>query len=192
MTEEPKLVRPPWVTEEEFSDMTAKRCFGTEGIPGTPEGDTSRFYTNEAHTEWIDINYDEAKAGIPGVDFTLEDPLTFADGRKVASAADWAARRRKLLAIVPRRWNSLTLRHLVDSIKIHVDGRVERFPCAFPGRYSSACMLGGCPPDRFFAVKIRGFSIDHAVSRQGEAQSSPVSHSGSGLTAPVASAAAGQ
>ena len=40
-------------------------------------------------------NYDKDK--IPP--YTLEDPLTFADGRKVATADDWAARRREILDI---------------------------------------------------------------------------------------------
>ena len=41
------------------------------------------------------VNYDPAKTG----SYTLEDPLTFADGRKVKSAADWPARRAELLQI---------------------------------------------------------------------------------------------
>ena len=76
--------------------------FGIESIPGTPEPDTTRLYANEAHTEWVDINYDEAKAGVDGRDFTLEDPLTFADGRRVENAADWAERRREILALFER------------------------------------------------------------------------------------------
>ena len=80
----------------------SKLVFGIESMPGTPEPDTTRLYTNEAHTEWVDINYDEAKAGVAGRDFTLEDPLTFADGRRVENAADWAERRRKLLALFER------------------------------------------------------------------------------------------
>ena len=35
------------------------------------------------------VNYDESRIG----PYALEDPLTFADGRKVRSAADWEARR---------------------------------------------------------------------------------------------------
>ena len=80
----------------------SKLVFGIETIPGTPEPDTSRIYTNEARTEWVDINYDEAKAGVPGVDFTLEDPLVFADGHQVATPADWPARRRELLDLFER------------------------------------------------------------------------------------------
>lgn len=40
-------------------------------------------------------NYDKSK--IPP--YTLEDPLTFVDGRKVATAADWAERRKEILGI---------------------------------------------------------------------------------------------
>ena len=40
-------------------------------------------------------NYDKSK--IPP--YTLEDPLTFVDGRKVKNAADWAARRKEILGI---------------------------------------------------------------------------------------------
>ena len=43
-------------------------------------------------------NYDEAKVA----PYTLEDPLTFADGRKLASAAEWPARRREILDIFAR------------------------------------------------------------------------------------------
>ena len=45
-----------------------------------------------------DANYDKSK--IPP--YTLEDPLTFADGRKVKTSADWAERRREILGIFAR------------------------------------------------------------------------------------------
>ena len=67
--------------------MTIRRVFGIETIPGSPEPDTSRIYVNEARTAWVDVNYDESKAGVLGADYTLEDPLVFADGRKVATRA---------------------------------------------------------------------------------------------------------
>ena len=41
------------------------------------------------------INYDKSKIGT----YELEDPLTFVDGRKVKSAADWESRRREILGI---------------------------------------------------------------------------------------------
>lgn len=40
-------------------------------------------------------NYDESKVG----PYTLEDPLTFVDGRKVATPADWQERRREIVRI---------------------------------------------------------------------------------------------
>ena len=40
-------------------------------------------------------NYDKSKIS----PYTLEDPLTFVDGRKVKTAADWAARRKEILGI---------------------------------------------------------------------------------------------
>ena len=40
-------------------------------------------------------NYNEAKVA----PYTLEDPLTFADGRKLSSPADWPARRAEILGI---------------------------------------------------------------------------------------------
>ncbi|HMV50763.1 MAG TPA: acetylxylan esterase [Blastocatellia bacterium] len=40
-----------------------------------------------------EANYDEAKVGA----YTLPDPLVMADGRKVATPDDWAARRREIL-----------------------------------------------------------------------------------------------
>ena len=82
--------------------MTIRRVFGIETIPGSPEPDTSRIYVNEARTAWVDVNYDESKAGVLGADYTLEDPLVFADGRKVATPADWPARRRELLDLFER------------------------------------------------------------------------------------------
>jgi hypothetical protein len=42
-----------------------------------------------------EANYDKSK--IPP--YTLEDPLTFVDGRKVKNAADWAERRKEILGI---------------------------------------------------------------------------------------------
>lgn len=43
-------------------------------------------------------NYDERKVG----SYTLEDPLVFADGRPVADASQWPARRREILDIFAR------------------------------------------------------------------------------------------
>ena len=43
-------------------------------------------------------NYDESKVA----PYTLEDPLAFADGRKLTSAAEWPARRKEILEIFAR------------------------------------------------------------------------------------------
>ena len=88
----------PWVTDEE-REFFKRRTYGLETNPGTPESDAARFYTNPEKTEWVDFNYDEAKAGELGKDYTLEDPLAFADGRKVETAADWPARRKEILKL---------------------------------------------------------------------------------------------
>ena len=45
-----------------------------------------------------EANYDKSK--IPP--YTLEDPLVFVDGRRVATPADWAERRREILGIFAR------------------------------------------------------------------------------------------
>lgn len=41
------------------------------------------------------VNYDESKVGT----YTLEDPLTFVNGRKVRNASDWEKRRQEILGI---------------------------------------------------------------------------------------------
>ena len=89
----------PWVTDEE-RDLVRTRVFASESQPGTPERDTTRFYVNREKSEYVEFNYDESKAG-EGT-YTLEDPLTFVDGRKVKTAADWPARRREILKIFER------------------------------------------------------------------------------------------
>lgn len=54
--------------------------------------------TRQYGQDRIVVNYDESKVA----PYTLEDPLTFADGRKVTNAADWQARRRELLDLFAR------------------------------------------------------------------------------------------
>ena len=88
-----------WVTDEERERVRNRVC-GIEAQPGTPEGDAKRFYTNSEKTEFVEFNYDESKAG-EGT-YALEDPLTFVDGRKVMTPADWAARRNEILGIFER------------------------------------------------------------------------------------------
>ena len=86
----------PWVTDEE-REFVKNRVVKVEGIPGTPEGDAKRFYSNKELTEYVEFNYDESKAG-EGT-YTLEDPLSFADGRKLKDKSEWPARRREILRI---------------------------------------------------------------------------------------------
>jgi hypothetical protein len=47
------------------------------------------------HEKQDDVNYDESKIA----PYTLEDPLTFVDGRKLTSPAEWPQRRREILDI---------------------------------------------------------------------------------------------
>jgi hypothetical protein len=90
----------PWVSDAEYDSLSSRKVHHIEFRPGTPESDATKFFTNE--TGFISVNYDESRAGVLNRDYTLPDPLTFADGRKVASAADWALRRREMLAIFER------------------------------------------------------------------------------------------
>ena len=91
----------PWVMDEE-RDRVRNRVTGYETQPGTPESDATRFYSNEEKTEYAAFNYDESKAGVLGRDYTLEDPLVFADGRKVRTPDDWRARRAEILRLFER------------------------------------------------------------------------------------------
>ena len=95
------LERPAWVSEEEFA-LVRRKSTGIEWMEGTPEADATFFYTDEAHKEGVAINYDEEKAGLPGRDFELPDPLVFANGRKVSDANDWSLRRKEILGIFER------------------------------------------------------------------------------------------
>ena len=85
-----------WVTDEE-REFVKRRTTHIDFEPGTPESNAKRFYSNEERTEYVEFNYDESKAG-EGT-YTLEDPLTFIDGRKVKNASDWAERRKELLKL---------------------------------------------------------------------------------------------
>ena len=88
----------PWVSPEERALVTPGKVGRIERTP--VEQNPIRFYTNE--TGFVAINYDEPKAGELGKDYTIPDPLVFADGRRVANAADWAERRREMLAVFER------------------------------------------------------------------------------------------
>lgn len=86
----------PWVSDEE-REFAAPVQIRKTAASGTTAW---RYYTNE--TAFITVNYDETKAGAPGKDYAIFDPLTFADGRRVTSADDWQARRREILGIFER------------------------------------------------------------------------------------------
>lgn len=86
----------PWVSEQE-REAVRDRVFGVESAPGTPEADAVRFYTNPEKSSFVAFNYDEGRSG-EGT-YNLEDPLTFADGSKVRTVADWASRRREILRL---------------------------------------------------------------------------------------------
>ena len=90
----------PWVSDAERERIEPFKFRKIVGVPGTPEGDSERFYTND--TGFVQINYDEDKAGVLGRDYTIPDPLVFVDGRRVAIASDWSARRREILSIFER------------------------------------------------------------------------------------------
>ena len=90
----------PWVSDEERRFVTPVEFHKVVGGPDAANGMTQKFYTNE--TGFISVNYDESKAGVPGRDYTIPDPLVFADGRRVESAADWAERRREILGVFER------------------------------------------------------------------------------------------
>ena len=89
----------PWVTDEERAFMK-RGVTGIDSLKGTPEGDAKRFYTNKEKTEFIEFNYDESKTG-DGT-YTLEDPLTFVDGRKLKDISEWPARRKEILGMFER------------------------------------------------------------------------------------------
>ncbi len=88
-----------WVTDEE-REAVKRRVTHMDFIAGTPETDAKRFYMDEARTQFVEFNYDESKSG-EGT-YTLEDPLAFADGRKLKDASEWPARRREILALFER------------------------------------------------------------------------------------------
>jgi len=69
--------------------------------PGTPEGDAARFYSSTSRNEYVEFNYDESKAGVLGVDYTIPDALRFADGRQV-TRENWAERRKEILELFER------------------------------------------------------------------------------------------
>ena len=61
------------------------------GRPQQAEGSTVRAFDRDVYVH--NANYDEKKIA----PYALEDPLTFLDGRKVATPDDWPARRKEIL-----------------------------------------------------------------------------------------------
>ena len=88
-----------WAAKEEL-EFVRNRAERIEMVPGTPETDAIRFYSSTQRNEYVEFNYDESKAG-EGT-YTLEDPLAFADGRKLKDASEWPARRKEILGIFER------------------------------------------------------------------------------------------
>ena len=88
-----------WVSDQE-REFLKRRTTHIDFIPGTPEGNAKRFYYDEAKTKYVEFNYDESKAG-EGT-YTLEDPFTFIDGRKVNNTAQWQERRKEILDLFER------------------------------------------------------------------------------------------
>ena len=89
-----------WVDDTERESVRPVQFHKVTGGSGEIDGRVQKFYTNE--TGFILVNYDETKAGVLGKDYTIPDPLTFADGRKVANAADWMERRKEILGVFER------------------------------------------------------------------------------------------
>ena len=85
----------------EEQDFVRNRVEYYSVIPGTPEGDAGKFYSSTSRNEFVEFNYDESKAGELGRDYTLPDPLKFADGR-VVTRETWPARRREILDLFER------------------------------------------------------------------------------------------
>ena len=86
---------------EEEAAFLSRGVARIEMVPGTPESDALRFYSSTQRNEYVEFNYDESKAGELGKDYTLEDPLVFADGRRVTQAS-WPERRREILDLFER------------------------------------------------------------------------------------------
>lgn len=89
-----------WAAKEEL-EFVRNRAERIEMVPGTPETDAIRFYSSTQRNEYVEFNYDESKAGVLGRDYQLEDPLVFADGRRVTKEG-WPERRREILDLFER------------------------------------------------------------------------------------------
>ena len=83
----------PWANAEELAEFVG---FNSAKMTKDESGrKVRRFYVNAEKTVWRDVNFDERFVG----PYTLEDPLAFADGRKVETPSDWAERRAEILRI---------------------------------------------------------------------------------------------
>ena len=91
-------------------------------------GNAASVFVQDREVFVHDANYDTGK--IPP--YVLEDPLVFADGRKVSSASEWAERRREILGIFAKEMYGAEppapealVTELVDE-KVVVDGHAVR------------------------------------------------------------------
>ena len=83
----------PWANAEELAEFVGFN--GSKMMTDENGRKVRRFYENAEKTAWRDANFDERFVG----PYTLEDPLAFADGRKVETPSDWAERRAEILRI---------------------------------------------------------------------------------------------
>ena len=69
-----------------------------------------------------EANYDESKVAL----YTLEDPLTFLDGRKVTKET-WAERRKEILGIFAKRYNLAFAGYAAVALGLRGDGDTADF-----------------------------------------------------------------
>ena len=67
----------PWANAEELAAFVGYS--GSKMMTDENGRKVRRFYENAEKTAWRDVNFNERFVG----EYTLEDPLEFADGRKV-------------------------------------------------------------------------------------------------------------
>lgn len=87
-----------WDGKDLFQEWRGPLTAQSTAAPGTP------FWTRDQQDAarrkaYAQVNYDEA--AVPP--YTLEDPLTFADGRKLRSRKEWPARRKEILDIFQKK-----------------------------------------------------------------------------------------
>lgn len=98
-------VESPGPIELERSDQYVLRDFTWDGKDLLDKGEEKKYEGWSAAQQqavrsaaYATLNYDPA--AVPS--FTLEDPLAFCDGRKLASASEWPARRQEILELFQR------------------------------------------------------------------------------------------